>query len=757
MRRITLFRYMAAFLLCVAGMVQAKAQEVFYVYRNDGAFSAHFFEDVDSMVCSRMDADGLEHGEYVMQEIHTPDSVYRIPLAAIDSVVFVTPETIVNERFFPLTAEHAPYIVKADTLTFTFASSTPAGLLPKVGNVVSASYDCESFPDGIVARVVDVTQTGSGYEYECEPASYDDIYDQIIYHGYGELNGEGNPVQKRTARIEGSAQAEVWDRSFDGTLEASGTTTHITANDRAFFEVTVRKTKDTPFYVQLVLRNEFGSGISFNASSKVSVSPQRLKLGPTVKCGRISLPSAPFLWFQPQLSLYGYSKVDGSVDLDFSGHYNRKDKYTMVYSGGSWTFYYAPVTDAGVDVAGLSMKGYAEVGLQPEIFISLNGFPTGIGIKPSLGLRERVDFRFDALKYTDTGVYDAMKDSKAVLSSPQSVSVFAQAGLFEENSLRGEFPLWEKDVVLKEQYLLPVFSNVESWEGEEKTFAVVRADVDRDLLLPVQLGFSLCDGDGNEVQSYVNPVDYQTASTWPFRRLVNVFKGLEPEKDYVCYPTVKFGKVEFRATPSVDIETENCVCPDGHHPHMIDLGLPSGTKWACCNVGASSPEEYGGYYAWGETEEKSYYDWSTYKYRNDDGLLTKYCTNSYGGIVDNKTILDLEDDVAHVKWGGSWRIPTSEEIIELIDNCTCTGVIFNDVNGYIVTSRSNGNSIFLPAAGYCDRDENVDCNDFCRYWSAFMSGSFYSAIASSLELSAGHVFLNYESRENGLPVRPVTK
>lgn len=111
------------------------------------------------------------------------------------------------------------------------------------------------------------------------------------------------------------------------------------------------------------------------------------------------------------------------MDLDFSGHYNRKDKYTMVYSGGSWTFYYAPVTNAGVDVAGLSMKGYAEVGLQPEIFISLNGFPTGIGIKPSLGLRESVDFRFDALKYTDTGVYDAMKDSKAVLSSPQSVSV----------------------------------------------------------------------------------------------------------------------------------------------------------------------------------------------------------------------------------------------------------------------------------------------------------------------------------------------
>ena len=86
----------------------------------------------------------------------------------------------------------------------------------------------------------------------------------------------------------------------------------------------------------------------------------------------------------------------------------------------------------------------------------------------------------------------------------------------------------------------------------------------------------------------------------------------------------------------------------------VDLGLPSGTMWATCNIGANYPEDYGDYYAWGETETKSNYDWSTYKWcKGSEDTLTKYCTDNDYGTVDNKTVLDPEDDAAHVKWGGS--------------------------------------------------------------------------------------------------------
>ena len=135
----------------------------------------------------------------------------------------------------------------------------------------------------------------------------------------------------------------------------------------------------------------------------------------------------------------------------------------------------------------------------------------------------------------------------------------------------------------------------------------------------------------------------------------------------------------------------------------IDLGLPSGIKWASCNIGAENPEDYGNYYAWGEVVPKENCSWTTYKYANGAYTkLTKYCNNaSYGdnGFIDNKTTLDPEDDAAHVNWGGSWRMPTDAEWAELIDNCTWTLTMQNGIFGYQITSKTNSNSIFLPAAG----------------------------------------------------------
>ena len=140
----------------------------------------------------------------------------------------------------------------------------------------------------------------------------------------------------------------------------------------------------------------------------------------------------------------------------------------------------------------------------------------------------------------------------------------------------------------------------------------------------------------------------------------------------------------------------------------VDLGLPSGLKWATCNVGASDSEEYGDYYAWGETEPKDVYEWSTYKYcRGREKTFTKYCTESEYGTVDNKTRLDPEDDVAHVKWGGNWRMPTEDEWLELAKECTWTLITLNGTKGYCVKNESNGNSIFLPAAG--GKGENGFC------------------------------------------------
>ena len=144
-------------------------------------------------------------------------------------------------------------------------------------------------------------------------------------------------------------------------------------------------------------------------------------------------------------------------------------------------------------------------------------------------------------------------------------------------------------------------------------------------------------------------------------------------------------------TFSVWSTTEPQPASDEHE--WVDLGLPSGTKWATCNVGASSPEEYGDYFAWGETTTKSTYDWSTYFDTDDDGdTFKKY--NNNGGLTE----LLPEDDAATKNWGSPWHMPTYEQIEELLDNCTREWTTQGGVNGTLVTGP-NGNTIFLPAAG----------------------------------------------------------
>ena len=189
---------------------------------------------------------------------------------------------------------------------------------------------------------------------------------------------------------------------------------------------------------------------------------------------------------------------------------------------------------------------------------------------------------------------------------------------------------------------------------------------------------------------------------------------------------------------------------NGHE--YVDLGLPSGTKWATMNVGADSPEDYGDYFAWGETQPKDVYNWSNLKWY-DGNEFTKYCIDSANGKVDNKTILELSDDAATANWGGDWRMPTKEEQDELRTKCTWTWTTKNGINGYTVTGP-NGNSIFLPTAGY---RYGLDLNDVGidgYYWSSSLYTS-KSRDAYFLVLGLNYVDAGPSSRCSGFCVRPV--
>ena len=234
--------------------------------------------------------------------------------------------------------------------------------------------------------------------------------------------------------------------------------------------------------------------------------------------------------------------------------------------------------------------------------------------------------------------------------------------------------------------------------------------------------------------------------------------------------------VDFDSTSAADAEQVEGVTVSGKVGSYtyVDLGLPSGTLWATCNVGASKPTEYGDYFAWGETSPKESYDWSTYKYMTEGKsswkYITKYTTadgqtsgvwyDTDGNFIGDSLLTLLpEDDAATANWGENWRMPTHSEQVELIDGCDWEWTDdFNGsgVAGHIGTSLYNGNVVFLPAAGYRGSAYLYLAGYYGYYWSSSLDpylsdGAYY--------LSFYDYFIDWVSlhRFGGQSVRAVVK
>ncbi|MBQ8958426.1 MAG: protein kinase [Bacteroidales bacterium] len=224
-----------------------------------------------------------------------------------------------------------------------------------------------------------------------------------------------------------------------------------------------------------------------------------------------------------------------------------------------------------------------------------------------------------------------------------------------------------------------------------------------------------------------------------------------PKGKYV--EEVKAKKAELEAQAKAETQQKGGNGSANGHEY-VDLGLPSGTLWATCNIGASKPEDYGNYYAWGETSTKNTYNWSTYKYANGDyDKLTKYSNKSdYGnnGFTDNQTALQTGDDPAASNWGGGWRTPTYDQWKELLeyteDEWTGKGRKF--------TSKKNGQTLFLPAAGRRWDSELYYPDSYGNYWSRSLSTDSPSR-AWYLFFGSDDCYMRYFNRGRGCSVRPV--
>lgn len=849
-------------LLLVAVTLSGVAQtigEAFYIYRNDGQFNAFFRDEVLSIEYSNYDVDGVFYDEVVTQVVNTADSVYKIPLAAIDSVGFVQPETkYVKDviRMEPL----LPYIVSVDGLSITFSNSIPTSMMPRVGNILLLdNFDSDKLPNGFAGRAVEC----NGIQVVCDSVSFEDIYEQIVCYGnYTAINDETNRSMRLVPRrIGGGVSTSI---GINGTIGSTGTGGYASINGKLGLDlrVTFNFGIGKPTYFDLSLAPQLGltiqSGIKGNLSNNV--------LSNKVNLIAVPIPDTPFLL---KLKAGPVLKFSAEASLTATTQTTLGYRFGVKYEDGAFTGYGQNTTKwfSIPDVEG-HISGSIFAGVQTEFGIFSYGDIMSLSLTKEAGAEFVANLTEDLLS---TDKYEELQKGKFDLNFRSSVGVSARAKFHKWVNASANWELLSGKLNINSWKLVPTFQKpTVTVNSSSKAMATVTPS--EKLLFPVSIGLGVWDKDETLHDAQYCPMSYRVFENWGFTQFQTTFSGLTPNQEYTVKPLVKLLGMEIMASPCETFYTKDCPvtlsdfrvtnkqhedngfthdgkqydycfdvavtatlvdgaeeivdwgymyqdpfgnppaqislknygssytdtrwayfrnepkstctlygyvkyvgsdeivygepqdfpleygetsCPDSNHPHMIDLGLPSGTLWACCNVGASAPEEYGNYYAWGETQPKSVYNGVTYSY------YTGQDTDGDGWIDENFSVVNIGSDIAGTSydaatanWGAPWRMPSLAQIEELLNNTTDTWTTENGVYGQKFTSF-NGGALFFPAAGNRWNSDLINAGSGGYCWSSTLyegdpDGAYYLGFGSG-NASWNYYFIRYY----GQSVRPV--
>lgn len=838
------------------------------IYRNDGVVNGFLKADIDSVRHSQLDLDSVMHKDFVVQEVWTADSVYRIPLEVIDSVSFVMPPTIYKQGVVDLKERLLDYVIGANGLTLKLKANVPSSLIPAAGDKLVLLDGCRSLPNGFSGIVQNIQTTTEGVEVICERAYMEDLFDSFCSVSTLYVSG-GEQAQAKYITARGASTRADFGTSKWGTLTIS-CASQILPNvfpdsDLALqlgAEASIAVTPKLRIHAFTILGD--GNGFYFNGSvtgnlevaSKLalygSIDYNKDFTDPKLEKG-IAIPGTACLvdyYFAPGFFVHANATISESVTDVRNFQIGMNFDYSSI---GENVLKPVPPTLRLVS-SSTEMEGCIDGSLAAGIFVEkgFNIWSRGVGkvcCRGELGMQVSGNFvlrNSDIDNSEGTELYERIK--KTSIEAGPYANLQLQASILGIGpsvtlSERSNFKKWD---------LVPTFSNTHlSRMAGSANSAQAYTQLSGKCLFPVSVGYKLFDDNNNEVADYTASTTYRDKKC----KFEHIFSNLNDNRDYTVYPKVNlFGK-DLLASPSADLEKSNkskvkitnfkqtnskysksgfsndgmmydykfdvaitveidnlddvadwgyvykdsngnfkrislmqygktytdtryshyrnepkstlCLyvyvrhegetkceygkleeyelvhekqlCPDSNHPHVIDLGLPSGTKWACCNVGASSPEESGGYYAWGETSEKDVYDSDTYAYKKD--YETGKWTNNIGSII-----VGTQFDVAHVRMGGTWHMPSMEQQKELIDNCSREWIQKNGIYGILVTSKNNDAKLFFPAPRY-------PSGFYYAYWSGTLISNEYSAY--SLRFDAMDWYIRAFSRVEGYPVRAV--
>ncbi len=558
--------------------VFAHERYAIYNYRNDGDFSAFLNCDVDSITFSNIDLEGRAHPNVVVQEVWTPDSVYRIPLAAIDSIAFQAPKTIIKDDVFLITDEHIPFTMSVDSLGMVFDASIPQYLLPSEGDVlVSETFD-SPFEEGFVGRVAHVKKQGQTIEVTCVDANLLDIYEQLIVVGklVGDSTATPDNVPRRLPkRILGFDNINLQDSIHFGigkqTVKKNGWDwISLEYTPGLIIDYVLYIHEDDPVHFKLAItgKHELNMVVDCELGDKLKyeheVWPCNVELG-------------NFYGFRPTLKLGLFFKSEAKAHV--------KGKIPVVISHTLGFDYHG----SGLDIDSAKIiKDFDMTFKEPTLDFKLDGSVTfGLGVDVGLlFLHQRVASLDAVLKMgpkittsfdlsandiaRDPGIYSVLKNTKVSLDF--DIGVDAEYSFLKKKARikpglgwpgvksvnqwaeTPDLKLFQWSWPLFECYLLPEFKShvINNYDGSNLTFSTCAS---RELFLPVKLGAVLESKSGKTTQLHSQKYWRQTRDFWAsnYETTFLTLKGT----DYTCCPVVEFLGCEIEATPEVKINTQD--------------------------------------------------------------------------------------------------------------------------------------------------------------------------------------------------------
>lgn len=673
-----------------------------------------------------------------------------------------------------------------------FSKNIQPEMLPKVNDIYVYNGINDKFPNAFAGKVVSVRESNGKFEVVARCVPIDSIFtklkinqtiDVADYKVYDENGKEiettisessldsdsifissesdsvlNNPQQYKSRSTLSYIEEKKWDCIF---LNTSNIKAKGTVYLGGYVQVNADFFHQDEIYFKAYIKGGIKGTVEAEVSKDVGFDDTKKFLCEIpVRCPQNPLVKIP-------LRFYTYTTSDANVKLSAEFDVSVSPSIELAIKDSKFTGKYSLGTKNKLfnTNSKFAVSGKLGYGMGIRAFLGFGLAQWTIGQMESAYVDGRVEIEantsFDIANNTD-GLQNNYIDQvlrNVELSISGKVGAYAEKKGFlkffgrkanqETNEYIGKKT---REIRIATLYLLP---KVSAWSSKVGTdYADVSYVLSGNLLIPVSYGMSLYKGN-----SYISQ-EYDDKKYWlePLGVKKNITFTSLKNGTYDVYPVFKIlgvgpeivGAESYSFTIKEEEEPEDTPEDEITPGQEVDLGLS--VNWASWNVGASSPEEYGGYYAWGETGEKSDYDWDTYKYwvdRNGDGYV------DYNEITNIGTnISGTQYDVARQKWGGSWRMPTKAEIDELTSMCTWTWYQYKGVWGQKVTGP-NGNSIFMPAAGYRYGTSLYDDGSHGNYWSATLYEDYYGNHAWSLGFGNGGFNSGGCDRDYGHTVRPV--